>query len=263
MIRNSTRRLFSRFERLASKIGYELTWKPPLLLSDQNAALTFDLEFVIAHLMLAKKNLYFLQIGANDGVTVDPLHKFVTEYGWSGILVEPIPHVFESLRLNYKNASNLKFVNAALSDADGFRTMYTVRMDSDTFQHAHAYSSFDRSVISRQTQWIPDIANRIEETQVRSISMATLLRETEGRTIDLLQIDAEGYDFEILKMIDFSRLKPAIICYEHAHLGRDSMNHAVALLVAQGYRITRDRLDTIAYRAPQSYGWRSTKQPGQ
>jgi hypothetical protein len=135
--------------------------------------------------------------------------------------------------------------------------MYTVRTDADTFQNAHAYSSFDRNVILRQTQWVPDISRRIEEIQVRAVSMATLLRESGGNRIDILQIDAEGYDFEILKMIDFSQMKPAIICYEHANLTRGQTEESAALLVAEGYRLTRDNLDTIAYRAPFSYSWRS------
>ena len=45
----------------------------------------------------AQRRVVFVQIGSNDGVTSDPLQYFVDRYAWSGILVEPVPHVFERL----------------------------------------------------------------------------------------------------------------------------------------------------------------------
>lgn len=254
-MRSTLRSIFSWFEKKANARGYRISWTPPTVINTPDSELAFDLEFVVAHLMLRKKDIFFIQIGANDGKSVDPIYKFATEFGWSGVLVEPLPHVFELLKANYKDHGKLKLLNAALSEKDGSRTMYTVRIDKDTFKGAHAYSSFDRSVVARQTRWVPDIASRIEEISVRCISMETLLREAGANQVDLLQIDAEGYDFEILKMIDFARLRPTIICFEHAHLTKAQMNAAAALLRAQGYRMTRDNLDTIAYRPNFTFGW--------
>ena len=37
-------------------------------------------------------------------------------------------------------------------------------------------------------------------------------------TLDLLQIDAEGYDYEILKTIDFDRIRPRFVNYERVLL---------------------------------------------
>ena len=34
---------------------------------------------------------YFLDIGANDGVTNDPIFPFIEERGWRGLAVEPDP----------------------------------------------------------------------------------------------------------------------------------------------------------------------------
>jgi len=255
-MRKYLKRVFSLFERIANRRGYWISWLPPILLTNPKAQLSFDLEFVIAHLLLRKKEIFFIQIGANDGVSNDPLYKFVTDYGWTGILVEPLPEVFEVLKENYKDRWNLKLLNAAISDRDGVRTLYTVRIDDNTFKKAHQLSSFRREVVSRQTQWVPDIAERIEETQVKCISLDTLLREANGKEIDIFQIDTEGYDFAILKMIDFSRLRPSIICYEHCHMSKSEQQSAAELLVEHGFRLTRDNLDTIAYRPAVTYGWR-------
>jgi FkbM family methyltransferase len=220
--------------------------------------LNFDLEFVLAHLMLKKKDLFFIQIGANDGVTSDPLYKFVTEFGWSGIMVEPMPQAFAALKANHQGNAKLKLMNAALSEKDGTRPLYTVRIDGDTFKKADMYSSFDREVVLRNSNFVPDIADRIMEIDVKTISLDTLLREAGERNVDVLAIDTEGFDYQILKMIDFSRMRPAVICYEHTHLNRADMQAAANLLAAQGYRMTRDNLDTVAYQPSFTLGW---KQP--
>ena len=255
-MRKYFRRAFSYFERLANASGYWISWRPPVLLTNTDTGLSFDLEFVIAHLMLRKRDLFFIQIGANDGVSNDPLFRFVNEYGWRGILVEPLPEVFELLKKNYAGKANLKFVNAAISEQDGFRTLYTVRIDTDTFSLAHEFSSFRKEVVAQQTTWVPDIAERIEETRVKCISLDTLLKEADGNEVDILQVDTEGYDLEILKMIDFSRLHPPIICYEHCNLNKAEQQAAAQLLIGHGYRLTRDNLDTIAYRPLATFGWR-------
>ncbi len=263
VLRSSIKRAFSSVERLAHKYGYGLSWAPPLFFQNSEAKLNLDVEFAIAHLMLRKQAIFFVQIGANDGVSADPLYKFITEFGWNGVLVEPQPHIFEQLKKNYKNwAHNLRFINAAVSQEDGFRTLYTARVSPGTYHHSDFFSSFDRSVIARQTQWIPDIAERIEEITVPCISMNTLLSHAEDREIDILQMDTEGFDFQILKMIDFTRTRPAIICYEHANLSKADMQAAAELLFRRGYRMARDNLDTVAYRQTFTYGWRSNLSPG-
>ena len=48
-------------------------------------------------------NLFFLQIGANDGVSDDPINALVRKYNWSGILVEPGSEAFIDLQNNYKD----------------------------------------------------------------------------------------------------------------------------------------------------------------
>ena len=93
MLRSAARRAFSLVERFANRRGYLVRWIPPLFFVQPEAELRFDLEFVIAHLLLRKKEIFFIQIGANDGKSTDPLYRFVTELGWSGILVEPQPNV--------------------------------------------------------------------------------------------------------------------------------------------------------------------------
>ncbi len=43
-------------------------------------------------------------------------------------------------------------------------------------------------------------------------------RKYKIKRIDLLQIDTERYDYDIIKQIDFSLIKPRMICYETHNL---------------------------------------------
>jgi FkbM family methyltransferase len=255
MSKKLLRRVFSVLENVAEEKGYRIRWFPPQFLKDPKLEMSLSLEFVLAHLMLRKRDVYFIQIGANDGMKDDPLQKFVKEYGWKGILVEPIPEAFEALTKNYGNNPNLKFINAAIAEEDGVRTLYSFRRDTG-FQGGTLYSSFRRDVLLRNTRFIPETARQVVEVPVKCLSMASLLREAAGNAVDLLLIDTEGFDFNILKMIDFSVLLPPIIAYEHAHLSKSDMIAATELLLSQGYRLTRDNLDTIAYRPIESFAAR-------
>ncbi len=73
------------------KFGYLLRWLPPAVLSQPDRTIEIDFAMLAAHLMLTTRRPYFIGIGANDGVTHDPLYPFVRDFGWRGIMVEPIP----------------------------------------------------------------------------------------------------------------------------------------------------------------------------
>jgi FkbM family methyltransferase len=250
---------FRSLEAWAKQRGYRVSWAPPTLTANPGAELAFDLEYVIAHLMLASPSVFFVQIGANDGISNDPLYKFVVRFGWEGILLEPVPEAFELLKSTYRGHPKLRLLDAAISEQDGSRTIYTMRMDGAAFRKGHQFSSFRKESLLAQTRWVPDIAERIEEREVRCISFDTLLKEANGREVDILQIDTEGYDFAVLKMIDFSRLRPPIICYEHVLMSKAEQEESARLLCGHGYRLTRDNLDTIAYRPRETLGFRSAR----
>ena len=55
----------------------------------------------------------------------------------------------------------------------------------------------------------------LDKSVVQCIAFDTLLYRHEVRQIDLLQVDVEGYDFEIIKLVNFHRIRPNLIRYEH------------------------------------------------
>ena len=114
---------------------------------------------------------------------------------------------------------------------------------------ADQLGSFDRDVVMKHAIRIPDLAARIEEMSVPCAPFGQLLSDHGITRLDLLHIDTEGYDFEILKTVDFAGpTAPGAVLYEHAHLSPGDVAAAELLLRAAGYRVVPMARDTYAER---------------
>ena len=61
-----------------------------------------------------------------------------------------------------------------------------------------------------------------------------------------LSIDAEGYDYELLRVFPFERVRPAVVFLEHSHLDAAQREAAVSLLVGYRYRVALLPSDILA-----------------
>jgi hypothetical protein len=75
--------------------------------------------------------------------------------------------------------------------------------------------------------------------RVPCVTLDDFLAQREITDLDFLKIDAEGYDFDVLESLDFSRITPELVLVEYgAHFARqtpDVVNKAIAAMAAQGY----------------------------
>ena len=83
-------------------------------------------ESLIETFLRKNKNMFIIQIGANDGKIDDPIYEFVTNYpkNVSGILIEPVKDYFEELKINYKKYSNFILLNMAIHNSRKEMTIY-------------------------------------------------------------------------------------------------------------------------------------------
>jgi FkbM family methyltransferase len=207
------------------------------------------LDTVLDHLQRAD-DFFFIQIGANDGIVHDPLYRYVLENRWNGVLVEPVQYYFDLLKQNYAGASQLQFENVAISDVDGYREFFRIREDLDFLpQWTKGLGSFDRAVLMKHRWVIPNIQRYIVQERVECLSFASLLKRHGVDKIDLLMIDTEGYDFEIIKQIDFDGFRPGVIIYEHKHFARSDRLNCEKLLIGRNYVLHRHFGNTLACQA--------------
>jgi FkbM family methyltransferase len=192
---------------------------------------------------------FFIQVGTNDGVELDPLATFVREFDWRGIMVEPVPYIFERLRRNVAGLGGITLENVAIADTDGRRPFYTVEEVKDPERESlpssyDAIGSFHRDSLLSFRNSIPDIEDRIVRIEVPCLSFETLCRKHGVGELDLLLIDVEGYDGQLLRSIDFSTWRPRMLIFEHEHLPDAEREMCYSLLEEQGYELLALGLDT-------------------
>lgn len=199
-------------------------------------------------------HVFFLQIGSNDGVHDDPLHDLIRRHrGWRGIFVEPVASMFSALRRNYDDDPRFTFLNVAVGRTRGTQKFHYVSETargavSDLPDWHSRIGSFSRSHIT--TLLGPAIEPFIVEAEVQTVRLADILAEQAVESIDLLHIDAEGFDAEVLAQLDFARYRPRVILIEHAHLSPLGDHRTRELFRAQGYSCTRVAGDYLAIRVP-------------
>ncbi|MDJ0688921.1 MAG: FkbM family methyltransferase [Xenococcaceae cyanobacterium MO_188.B32] len=210
----------------------------------------FNYEHIFSHLTTSIDTpVNFIQIGSFDGITNDPIRKFVINHSWKGIFVEPIKEYYDRLLKNYDGIEGLIFKNVAIDSKPGHRSIYRLRPEAISLTpYAPQFSTFNREVLTKRKNKFPEIESLIEEVNVPCMTVQEIIN-TEGMTrVDLVQIDTEGYDFEILKSIDLQLIKPSVIRYEHIHLKDEDRQKSVDLLVNNGYKILFERMDITAYK---------------
>lgn len=175
----------------------------------------------------------FVQIGANDGATDDPMSSFINDSGWEGVLVEPIGSSFAALKANYGPNPRLRFVQAAISETDGTTTIYT--------SSNSRLASLDRNQASRGGK------DEVTTEEVTLLSPRTLFANHGLTSVDALVIDAEGFDGRILRAIDFDAFSASVIVWESHNLGPDAPA-TVEYLRGAGYIVVTMRADSVAIR---------------
>jgi FkbM family methyltransferase len=190
----------------------------------------------------------FVQVGSNDGRTGDPLFATVERTEVRGLLIEPIPELFERLTSTYADKRGLVFVMAAIAEDERSRTFYWVPPRPGDPIWVDQLGSFSRDVILSHAHEVPGIADRVETMSVQCRTLPSLLAEHEFTRVDLLHIDAEGADLVILKTLDFrASWSPRFVLYEQKHLGPEQAS-ALALLHRAGYRTVDFGTDVFAFR---------------
>ena len=207
-----------------------------------------------------KEDFLFVQIGANDGKSGDFLHRYIEKYSLTGILVEPQVEVFEKLKKLHDGNEKLRFANIAIArngeDLPFYRVKEALHTKENYFE-VTAISSFDKktftkTVMKRVPHKIKYVSDNIDdyadEINVRTLSFDAFVKEYEIDHIDYLQIDCEGYDYEIIQMIDFNDFRPRVIRFESKWFSDKDRDDCEKLLIAQGYTIFRFDNDTCAFK---------------
>lgn len=192
----------------------------------------------------------FIEIGANDGDQHDFLRPFISTRAWQGVVVEPVPYVFDRLESTYGHHPGVALENVAIAAVDGTQTFYHLRQADDWAGEGlprwyDGIGSFSRAEVLSHVDHIPDIESRVVASEVPCLTFASLCERHRLSRLDLILIDTEGYDWEIVRQIDFEVFKPRLLVYEHYHLGPAQRAQCREHLSRAGYEVMEEHFDSF------------------
>ncbi len=213
------------------------------------------LDAIFSTLHRRTPNLFFVQIGAFDGLTDDPLASYVHRYRWRGMLVEPQREAFEALQRNYAACEGLILENVAIGNSNDVLTLYRLKEEC-----AHLFGRDRRLIASSSVEHVvrhlaADVHadEALERVDVPCTTLPNLLAKHHIDKIDLLQVDAEAADASILRSLDLDSIHPAIIRFEYVNLDAESVLASVELLRARNYKLIVGAVDITACRSNCMY----------
>ena len=186
----------------------------------------------------------FVQIGSNDGRKNDPLNKHIRKNGWAGILVEPDPINFTKLKNNYASPTGLIFENVGIGPESGEMLFYKIKNISE--QEPGWYDqvgSFDKETFLKNIKHGHELDKRVTTESLPVITFNALLQRNNFSQVDLLHIDAEGFDYKILRSIDFSKYVIRMVLFEGEWMNQFELREIIQYLRKYNYCIFRSGID--------------------
>jgi FkbM family methyltransferase len=164
----------------------------------------------------------FLIIGAMDGVKHDGTTPYVREHKeWTGLLVEPVKDQFERLKENFAGYTNLQFENSAITNEAGTMEIKRIPLQyigKEVPDWADGISTLKDGLLIDQYQ------NFMVKEPVNCITFKDLKDKYSINKIDLLQIDCEGYDYDIFKQVWSEGFRPTIVKIEVVNISTEEID---------------------------------------
>lgn len=192
----------------------------------------------------AQNPVHFLQVGAMDGQSYDPIYPFVRNYGWNGVLVEPLPDMIERLRTNYEGSDGLVFENVAITEQVETKKLYRVTLENIV---KHKLPDWLKGMSTFSDTKLKDYKKYVTIQPVSCMPLMDLIARNNLPRIDVFQIDTEGYDYKVFKQLDFDAYRPSIINLEVINLQASEIAAIQNTLDEQGYLYYRYEFDLIAF----------------
>ena len=165
------------------------------------------------------KNFGLVVIGAHSGTWLSLL---LEEYKFKNILlVEPVPYNIDLLKKNTSKHNNIKIETSAISNKNEQKNFYFVRPEAVNKLGKHWASgigSFNKlHILGHKNKRFDIKESDIDVVNIQCLTFFDLISKYSIFSIDMLQIDVEGAEFEILNSIDLDKIQIQKIIFEFKH----------------------------------------------
>lgn len=155
---------------------------------------------------------FFVEAGANDGISQSNTAYFERYRGWRGLLIEPVPHLAERCRINRPKAT---VVERALvkESSPGMEVSMTYCNLMSLVEGARGSAAADLAHIERGKQFLSS-GEEVRHLKVPCATLTEILIQNKVKNVDLLSLDVEGYEGDALRGLDFDYCAPKWIVVE-------------------------------------------------
>lgn len=188
-------------------------------------------------------------VGAHFGVWLrDEIKKFKNQ---KILLVEPVPYNYNKLKEDLKHLDNIQICTNAIFSENKINKFYYVKEESISRLGKHWASgigSFNKNhILDHRSKRFKVEEKDIVEIEIKFITFDNLVKKFSISSIDKLQIDAEGAEYEILKSIQYNKININSIQFEFKHFDGtfsqgERLEEIKKKLIAEGYKL--DQLDS-------------------
>lgn len=160
------------------------------------------------------KNGFFIECGANDGVSQSNTLLLEQNLGWTGLLIEPGLSNYNKCRSARPNCivENYALVSKEYQKDE-------IEGNFDNCSHNGLMNSinlypdyFDVEMIFWANKFRHE--NQSNPTKVNCCTLQYLLDKHNITKVDFFSLDVEGYEIEVLKGFDFNKIRPRYILIE-------------------------------------------------
>ncbi|CAM5783089.1 FkbM family methyltransferase [Rhizobacter fulvus] len=175
---------------------------------------------------------YFVELGANDGITQSNSLYYERFRGWKGVLVEPTPHNYFKCKAN---RSPLDSVHCAACVSFDYKEPFVRMIYSNLMTTTGDLSSDIADADSHAQVGVKFLPHQEEVVTFGAIARPLndiLIQAGAPGVIDFLSLDVEGAEIEVLKGVDHERFK-----FKHILVECRDLRTMQAYLQNRGYRL--------------------------
>lgn len=194
-----------------------------------------ETEIISAYFALWDNIPTFLDVGANDGITLSNTYA-LTLCGSDGTLIEASPVAFKRLQKNYTGKPHT-LISAALTDFNGEITLY----ESGEHLGKGDSSLLSTVVPGEMSRWKKE---KFTPVKVPAINFDTMLGLSKIKTFDFISLDVEGVEVDILPQMDLRALGCSLLCVEYN--GKDQQWYD-NLILPQGFKLLHKNGENLIY----------------
>ncbi len=161
---------------------------------------------------LGFSNGFFIEAGANDGISQSNTLLLEQKLNWTGLLIEAIPSLAGKCKINRPKCI---VENCALVSSDYPHQHVEMRYCNlmSVVKGGMRNSAEEDYHIESGKKFLRD-NEEVHVVDVPAMTLSGVLDKHQIKNVNFLSLDVEGYESEVLKGIDFSRHAPDFMLIE-------------------------------------------------